>query len=149
MSSSLVKQSLSLFEDDLIREPTQKKKTKDPMSLISTKKKGVRKELRKLQTQKQRISAAKRSSHLPINVSQVPEIHDYTDSSIKILTRLSQLDSSSKNTAKSISEHHRKKKRRKTTASKETKAVEEKSAFSDKDFEAFAKDFDFGKLKKK
>jgi hypothetical protein len=50
-----------------IAEPTQKKKTKDPMSLISTKKKGVRKELRKLQTQKQRISAAKRSSHLPIN----------------------------------------------------------------------------------
>ncbi|XP_045213382.1 active regulator of SIRT1-like [Mercenaria mercenaria] len=148
MSTSLVKQSLSLFDDDLNQEPAKKKKTKDPMSLISTKKKGVRKELRKLQQEKQRKVPRKTSGLSTYNDYQDPGCFDYTDKSVEILTRLSQLDSANKKAASTISEHHGKKRRRKAAPAKDNKTDEEKSAFSEKDFEAFSKEFDFSKLKK-
>lgn len=117
------------------------------MALISTKKQGVKKELRKLQ--KERMDLQKRKRNITFNSNKEPtEYCDYTEQSVQALTRLSQIDSSDKSTSKIVFEHHQKGKR-KPTSSEKADQHKEKTAFTDKDFDEFFNTFDFSKLQKK
>ncbi|KAH3863583.1 uncharacterized protein LOC127866600 isoform X2 [Dreissena polymorpha] len=128
----------------------KKKSTKSPMQLISSKKKGVKKELHRIKKQQKMKSLnSKRNTDKKLP-DGLKEAVDFTDMSVQSLCRISKLSAANESVAKVVFEHHSSRHRRKGEKEKPPKAKEEQSgtAFSDKDFEDFAKEFDFSKARK-
>lgn len=149
MSASLVKQSLSLFEDDLAKSTLygQKKKSADPLKLIGTRKKGVKKELERLKKQQQKnkqVKFKKSDSSRGNAPSWCPEEIDYTEESVKALQKLERTKVMDKGTASMILDHHQKNvvRVREKPKHKPTR-TDNKTAFTDSDFDKFLKEFDF------
>ncbi|KAL4240711.1 hypothetical protein ACF0H5_001502 [Mactra antiquata] len=161
MSNSLVKASLSLFGDDFDGgsdgpKAKKRKKQKDPMSLIPSKKIGVKKELRKLNKNKN-VSKKIHSQTKSLFGNKDSSHIDYTEKSVETIQRLSKVDSMDSSISKPVFAYYNKGKLRpkkvkqgqkhKKTKKKDKK--EESSLFTDEDFEKFRKEYDFGELKKK
>ncbi|XP_041364469.1 active regulator of SIRT1-like [Gigantopelta aegis] len=145
MSSAIVKKCLELFKDDLKTEtPTsvkKKKKTVDAMKLISSKNTGTWKELRRLQKQQrsQRRKQTKQTKSL-IEIYQDRQHGDFTEHNISMLQKLSHAGKLKTNQAKMILEQNDRHRRRPKTEERKT---EEKSIFTDKDFEKFEQEYNF------
>lgn len=147
MSNSLVKQSLSLFDDDItdLQPGIKKRKSTDPMKQISTKKKGVKKELKKLQTRHQRNKPqSSKKSSLKEHQWSRPET-DYTEYSVKALKRLEKIKAADPGTATAVVDHHHRVVSRARTRVKDTDKPSDNdtSAFTEDDFKTFAEEYDF------
>ncbi|KAH3863584.1 uncharacterized protein LOC127866600 isoform X3 [Dreissena polymorpha] len=105
MSYHLVKESLSLFDDDLSSQSEtvkKKKSTKSPMQLISSKKKGVKKELHRIKKQQKMKSLnSKRNTDKKLP-DGLKEAVDFTDMSVQSLCRISKLSAANESVAKVV-----------------------------------------------
>ncbi|XP_052774267.1 uncharacterized protein LOC128212906 isoform X2 [Mya arenaria] len=115
------------------------------MAQIGSRKKGVRKQLKKLQQgqlakSRDKVKHTKRSIH----GDSVPrEPVDYTEESVKALCRLTKINATSKHISETVFQHTQKK----TVPAKKSEMNGESSAFTNNDFEDFAKEYDFSKIK--
>ncbi|XP_072167742.1 active regulator of SIRT1-like [Diadema setosum] len=153
MSSSLVRKGLELFSDDTVLdcsgESTGSKKTKkkggpssmrreDLMKCISTNKKGVKKQLKRLthkQIQGPTAKAGKMKSSIDAFLKSKPA--DSTETNIQLLLSLSKGHSSTSKSYAKIMEHSRRKSGRQNQTEESTK----ESGFTEEDFALFEKEY--------
>ncbi|KAK3591338.1 hypothetical protein CHS0354_028446 [Potamilus streckersoni] len=144
MSNFHVRQSLALFEEEFKQENVtpKRKKSNDPMKLISTRKWGVKKELQKLKTrQRKKTSTSSRSSL--IEAYKTTKDADYTDDCLSILQRLSAEAGSTQTTKAAEAVVEREKCRLSKNMRIEKKPKDESTVFTDRDFDRFEEEDNF------
>ncbi|KAK7112077.1 active regulator of SIRT1-like [Littorina saxatilis] len=151
MSHSIVKQALQLVQEDLQTEGDEpsssskgkKRKIKNAMKLIKTDRKGVWKELRRLQKQEQeKIKSKFEKPNFKSSIEKFQE--DQVVLQAKKGQRPQATKAQPSKNAKKVFEHHLKHFNRRN-ASKELKQEEETTVFTDKDFDKFEEEYDFFK----
>ncbi|KAL3877511.1 hypothetical protein ACJMK2_035209 [Sinanodonta woodiana] len=138
MSNLLVRQCLALFEEDFKQENVtpKRKKSNNPMKLISTKKWGVKKELQKLKTRpKKKTSTSK--------AYKTRKDEDYTDDCLCNLQRLSANVASAQTIKAAEAVVEREKNRLSKNMKIEKKPKDESTVFTDRDFDGFEEDDSF------
>lgn len=149
MSKAILKKEIDLFKEDLscnagkTEKITGKKMThKDPMRRITTNKKGVKKELKKLKCQPlHKLPAIIKKQKLAVEESYKYRKEDKTHSNLTFLEKLKKLDSTPSSTVNKILVHN--KGNLSKNKPQDDSEKEEKSIFSDNDFDKFEKEYDW------
>ncbi|PIK46761.1 hypothetical protein BSL78_16359 [Apostichopus japonicus] len=150
MSSSIVRRGLELFKEDIAEESPKKKSRKkihstnrqDLLAHVSSKKTGVKRQLKRLKGESQRQKTTVKTMKLKSAFSKLSkdDAEDQTEENIDYLLRLDGNKGRFSSQAQKIIDHSRGK-LTKDNPLPVTEAKVETSAFSEEDFANFEKDY--------
>jgi len=154
MSKSLIRRGIDLYKDDLDNSETKtvrkmknikssKLDDKEITSILGTNKKGYKRKLKRLQTKQNTATLKDKKVKSVDDLYEMYTKRDQTQDNIKALNYMRLLNTDEKKTIEQAAKRHQDKKNKKKKQNDPKESTEQTSAFSEKEFEDFFKDYNF------